>query len=86
MRTTVTLDDQLYARAKVRAAESGTTVGSVLEEALRQYLAQADRPDPLQLPPLPVFESGGVRPGIDLDDMSSVHEVLDEGRGTDALR
>ena len=86
MRTTVTLDDGLYTQVKVRAAESGMTVGSVLEEAVRQYLASAEQSGVIDLPPLPTFDSGGTLPGIDLDDMSSVYEVLDEGRGVDALR
>jgi plasmid stability protein len=86
VRTTVTLDDGLYAQVKVRAAESGMTVGSVLEEAVRQYLVSAEQAGVFDLPPLPTFDSGGTLPGIDLDDMSSVHEVLDEGLGVDALR
>jgi plasmid stability protein len=86
MRTTVTLDDRLYVQAKVRAAEAGTSVGSVLEEALRQYLASAEHVAQAELPPLPTFDSGGVLPGIDLDDMSAVYQVLDEGSSIDAVR
>lgn len=85
MRTTVTIDDQLYAQAKVRAAQAGGSVGSVIEEALRAFLSRADLPD-AELPPLPVVDTRGTRPGVNLDDMSSVYELLDEGRATDALR
>ena len=30
-----------------------------------------------ELPPLPTFDGGGLMPGFDLDDMSSVADVLD---------
>ena len=86
MRTTVTLDDHLYAQARVRAAEDGRSVGSVIEEALRAYLMQAAAAPSIDLPPLPTFDGGGVLPGIDLDDMSSVYELLDEGAPLDELR
>ena len=86
MRTTVTVDDEIYAQARVRAAADGRTVGSVIEEALRLYLMQSAAAATLELPPLPTFSGGGLMPGIDLDDMSSVYDVLDEGRPLDELR
>lgn len=86
MRTTVTVDDEIYAQARVRAAADGRSVGSVIEEALRLYLLQAGATATLELPPLPTFDGGGLMPGIDLDDMSSVYEVLDEGQPLDEVR
>lgn len=86
MRTTVTIDDALYSDAKVHAARSGRGVGSVIEDALRDYLRRATGARHADFPPLPTMRSGGVRPGIDLNDMSSVYEALDEGQGLDALR
>lgn len=86
MRTTVTIDDNLYTDAKVHAARSGRGVGSVIEDALRDYLARASSARHADLTPLPTMRSGGVRPGIDLNDMSSVYEVMDEDQGVDALR
>lgn len=86
MRTTVTIDDTLYADAKVHAARSGRAVGSVIEDALREYLERATSARPSDFAPLPTMRSGGVQPGIDLNDMSSVYEVLDEGQGVDAIR
>ena len=84
MRTTVSIDDGLYRRAKARAAESGQSVGSVMEDALRALL---DRPEPGgTLAPLTVFDGSGVLPGIDLDDNASVRAILDAGRGDDAVR
>ena len=86
MRTTVTIDDQLYAQARVRAAEAGGSVGSVIEEALRAFLNQVDAAAGADLAPLPVVDTGGTRPGVNVDDMSSVYELLDEGHPLDARR
>ena len=86
MRTTVTLDDRLYAQARVRAAQDGRSVGSVIEEALRAYLLTSAAAATVELKPLPVFDGGGPVPGVDLDDMSSVYAVLDEGLPVDELR
>ena len=86
MRTTVTIDDDLYTDAKVHAARSGRGVGSVIEDALRDYLARASTTRLEDLTPLPTMRSGGVRPGIDLNDMSSVYEVMDEDQDVDAIR
>jgi Bacterial antitoxin of type II TA system, VapB len=86
MRTTVTIDDRLYTEAKVRAAAAGGSVGSVIEEALRAYLSRADQAAQAELEALPTVDTGGTRPGVNLDDMSSVFELLDEGRTLDDLR
>jgi hypothetical protein len=86
MRTTVSLDDRVYAEFKVLAAQSGESVSSVIERAMRRYLLDRDARPSEVLPALPTMRSGGVRPGIDLDDLSRVQEVLDEGRPVDAIR
>lgn len=50
MRTTLILDDALLREAKKRAAERGTTVSQVVNEALRAALyAQRPRRRPVQL-------------------------------------
>ena len=86
MRTTVTIDDALYAQARIRAVEAGSTVGAVLEEAPRTYLSERETAVSADLPPLPTISTGGTRPGVNLDDMSSVYELLDESAGIDAVR
>lgn len=82
----MTIDDDLYTDAKVHAARSGRAVGSVIEDALRDYLARASTARHADLTPLPTMRSGGVRSGIDLNDMSSVYEVMDEDQDVDAIR
>ncbi len=73
MRTTLILDDQLLRQAKARAAEAGSTLTRMVQEALREKLNRppAASGQPLQLR---TFRGKGVRPGINLD---SHIELLD---------
>jgi len=88
MRTTLTIPDPVYRQAKAEAARRGATVGSVVEAALRAYLEDSSAPAQI-LPPL-TRSVTGFRPGVDLDDMSAVWEMIDEGAsfrdGADARR
>ena len=87
MRTTFILDDWLYRRVKMSAAERGVTVTSVVEEALRLLLAQQAAATLPSLGPMPVDGSARwVRPGIDINDGSAVLEALDADQGIDAVR
>lgn len=85
MRTTVTVDDAVYRQFKMIAARMGTSVGSVIEEAMRTFLIARESGERADLS-LPTMRSGGLQPGVDLDDMSSVYARLDDGRPLDALR
>ena len=77
MRTTLTIPDPVYRQAKAEAARRGATVGSVVEAALRAYLEDSSVPV-TELPPL-TRSTTTFRPGVDLDDMSAVWEMIDEG-------
>jgi hypothetical protein len=61
-------------------------VGSVVEDALRVYLDRASAAASADFVPLPTFASGGALPGVDLNDMSSVRELIDEGLDPHARR
>jgi len=77
MRTTIRLDDDLLARAKRVAVERGTTLTAVIEDALRRALA----PEPARARrpvALPTFRGDGLQPGVDLDDTSSLLDLMDE--------
>lgn len=77
MRTTVNIDDELLAEARVIAARTHRTVGSVLEDALRKLIAErTETPQPSALPDFDY--PGGLRPGVDLYDKQVMAEVLDE--------
>ncbi len=77
MRTTVRLDGELLAAAKTLAARQRRTLTSVLDEALRRFLADSStrvRPSA----PLPVSrQAGWVLPGVDIDDSASLLGVMD---------
>lgn len=82
----MTIDDAVYERVRVNAASGGRTVGSVIGEALRRYLLDADSAQASPAPILPTMRCGGPRPGVDLDDMSAVRDLLAEGTPLDAFR
>lgn len=75
MRTTVILDDETYRATKAAAASLGTSTGSVIETALREFLERLATPIE-ELPPLITFR-GGPRPGIDIDRTSALIDALE---------
>lgn len=79
MRTTVNIDEQLLAEAKVRAARSGRTLNAVIEDALRSALFGHDQDGGGQRPELPTFRGSRLLAGVDLDDSAA---LLDRMEGT----
>lgn len=79
MRTTVRLPDDLYRRAKARAAASGVTFTQLLEDALRAVLTdeRAAEESPLyEVQPLPAGR--GLQPGVDLNDQAALLDVMED--------
>jgi len=77
MRTTINLPDDLLARLKRLAAESGTTVTALIQDALREALARrrrTPRADPVELT---TFGAGGLQPGVDLDDSAALLDLTE---------
>jgi hypothetical protein len=76
MRTTVRLDPHLLTEAKKHAAESGSTLTAVLEQALREALAR--RSTKAVVPPLRLktYKGSGLRAGVDLDDSAALLELM----------
>ncbi len=75
MRTTLDLDDALMRRAKKLAAERGTSLTALIEEALRERLTR-----PARVPRkrrLHTFRGDGLRPGVELSDTSALLDLLD---------
>jgi hypothetical protein len=79
MRTTLDLDDGLLRAAKKRAAEQGTTLTRVIEDALRQTLTRSGRAAGAGFRLRLVTKRGRPRPGVDLDDRDALYERM-EGR------
>lgn len=76
MRTTVRLDADLLAAAKKHAAESGKTLTSLLEQALRETLARRGPAAKAKRVRLKTVKGGGVRRGVDLDDSASLLDLM----------
>lgn len=85
MRTTIRIDDALYRKLKAEAARRGSTIGELIEDAVRTALAQSRRIDH-DVRPLPVHPGGGLMPGVDLTSNAALRDVMDEDTALDALR
>jgi hypothetical protein len=89
MRTTITIDDQLFRVFKVRAAELGTTFSSEVESALRRDLdrQRAERTDAEPFVLITAGEgSGGLLPGVDINSNAALQDLLDQGVPLEKLR
>ena len=77
MRTTFIIDDDLMRRVKERAAQTGRTITSIVEEALTKEVAGdfiekksfSLRWNPVDGPPLP---------GVDLADRDALYETMEK--------
>jgi predicted transcriptional regulator len=85
MRTTINIPDDLLARLKKLAAESGTTVTALIHDALREALARRRRTPRADRVELTTFGTGGLQPGVDLDDSAALLD-LTEPPGVSARR
>lgn len=81
MRTTVRLDEGLLMKAKQEARKRGETLTSLMERGLRLAISGSHRKAKSARVRLPTSRAtGGVRPGISLDDTSAVLDRLDDIR------
>jgi len=79
VRTTVRIDDALFAELKAEAARSGRTLAQVIEDALRESLARRRSAGERRRPAdLPTFRGRGLQPGVDLDSTAQLLELMDE--------
>lgn len=76
-RTTIRIDDELLTRAKTLAARTGRTLTAVIEDALRAALGAAQPRPRSERIEVPTYGSGGVRPGVDLDDTSALLDLME---------
>jgi hypothetical protein len=79
MRTTIELNDELLRKAKRRAADGGTTLKDIVEQALRSMLeARPKSAGGYTLKWKP--RGGGMQPGVNFDDWNALRDRMDEGR------
>jgi len=79
MRTTVRLSDELLARSKQEARKRGETLTSLLERGLRLAVSGSHKRARAARVTLPTWKAtGGVLPGVNLDNTSNLLDRLDE--------
>lgn len=79
MRTTISLSDDLLREAKQRAIEAHTTVGNVIDNALRVMFSKPkSRTESSGAFRLKTFSGHGLRPGVDLDHSAALQDVMEE--------
>ena len=77
-RTTVRLPEDLVCRAKRKAAEEGRSLTALIEDGLRRVLNERPPDAKAGRVSLPVSSaSGGLMPGIDLNDTAALQEMDD---------
>ncbi len=75
---TISLDDAIIRKARIRAIEEGTSVSAKVREFLAHY-AKVDSTDTSALPALPVFQgTGGLQPGINPSSNKSMLQAADD--------
>jgi hypothetical protein len=80
MRTTLRISDDLMIHARRIAAESGRTLTSVIEDALRSAFSQRFAPRTAARVRLHTFKGKGLLPGVDLDDNSMLLDLMEKSR------
>ena len=81
MRTTVRLGDGLLTKARQEARKQGETLTSLMERGLRLAISRSHKRARSSRVSLPVSKAtGGLRPGINLDDTSALLDHLDDVR------
>jgi hypothetical protein len=77
-RTTVRLPEELLRRAKRKAAAEGVTLTALIEDGLRQTLNKRIAPAKARrVSPRVSTATGGLMPGIDLNDSAALQEMDD---------
>ncbi len=80
MRTTIHIDDDLFAELKKSAADTGRTLAATIQDAVRESLyrrGETDRP----AVDLPVFHGTGVMPGVELNDSAALLDLMSKDDG-----
>ena len=75
MKTTLNIDDNVMTRLRLESAQTGRMMSELVETALRRLLQS--RPEPVDLQPLPTFDSGGAL--VDIADREALYQAM-EGR------
>ena len=74
MKTTLIIDDTVFASLKREAARQGKTMSALAEAALRLFLMK--KPPARRRIKLPTFNSGGHL--VNIDDREALYRVMEE--------
>lgn len=77
MRTTITVDDEVFRAFKQRAAERGTSLTYEIEEALRSELAASAEAADATPYEVPTFQGTAPVPEVDLNSNAALADMLD---------
>jgi len=77
MRTTINLPHDLILQAKKAALEADTTLTEIIADAVREALARRGKKTRHKDVRLITYGKGGVAPGVDLDDTSTLLDLMD---------
>ena len=80
--TTVRLNPGITRKARAYAKANSLTFTAVMERALTAYLARSGRSAAKPVT-FPTFSTGGVLPGVNLDDTSQLLDIMDGIREPD---
>ena len=78
MRTTIEIPDELFRKAKKRAADDGASLRDVVAAALRAYLSGKPARGAYRLKWR--TERGRLQPGVNLDDRDALFDLMDRRR------
>ena len=77
MKIVIDLPDDLIQQANKAALEAATTLNGFIESALRQALAKRQDGKPGREFKLTTSGSGGLLPGVNLDDSSALQDIME---------
>ena len=80
------MNDALLDQARREARKRGQTLTALIEESLRQELVRARDNGPRPKVELPVGNTGGLMPGVDLNDSAGLLAIMEEGLPIEKLR
>ena len=78
MRTTIRLEQQLLLRTKQLALETGRTLTTVIEDALREMFARREQSTSAPSIRLITVQGQGIQPGVDLDDSAALLDLMED--------
>jgi hypothetical protein len=76
VRTTVNISDSLLAEARLLAAKTRRSLGSIVDDGLRLLLKREGREAPPGEWTFPTDGGSGLQPGVNLEDKEALAELL----------